>query len=102
MGLSESALLINSGKTNLLDKESNGVMLFFPSALEHNVYPFYECDDVRVSISGNVKFDAANMHKFLVHPRQRWDGDEYENYGKKDKVNKKDKWEKIEPQQSKS
>ena len=29
-------------------------MLFFPSSLNHAVYPFYDCDEDRVSISGNI------------------------------------------------
>ena len=31
-----------------------GTMLFFPSKLNHQVYPFYDCDEDRISISGNV------------------------------------------------
>jgi hypothetical protein len=34
------------------DKE--GVILLFPSSLKHQVYPFYESDGVRVSVSGNI------------------------------------------------
>ena len=37
-----------------LNKTWEGVMLFFPSQLEHQVYPFYNCDDYRISISGNI------------------------------------------------
>tara|TARA_Y100001963_G_scaffold123627_1_gene173785 strand:+ start:507 stop:1340 length:834 start_codon:yes stop_codon:yes gene_type:complete len=33
-----------------------GMMLFFPSELHHQVFPFYECDDDRISISGNIAF----------------------------------------------
>jgi hypothetical protein len=38
-----------------LDKTSEGGMLFFPSKLLHTVYPFYNCDKERVSISGNIR-----------------------------------------------
>ena len=31
-----------------------GKMVFFPSELRHCVYPFYECDKERVSVSGNI------------------------------------------------
>ncbi len=31
-----------------------GKMLFFPSEMNHEVYPFYECDEQRVTISGNI------------------------------------------------
>ena len=37
-----------------LNKSWEGIMLFFPSQLEHQVYPFYNCDDYRISVSGNV------------------------------------------------
>jgi hypothetical protein len=43
----------------LLDKKSEGNMLFFPSKLMHEVHPFYNCDKERVSISGNIKFDTS-------------------------------------------
>ena len=37
-----------------LDKEAEGHMLFFPAKLMHTVYPFYNCDKERISISGNI------------------------------------------------
>ena len=37
-----------------LDKKSEGGMLFFPAKLMHMVYPFYNCDKERISISGNI------------------------------------------------
>ena len=40
-----------------LDKKSEGNMLFFPAKLMHTVYPFYNCDEERISISGNILFD---------------------------------------------
>ncbi len=33
-------------------------MLFFPAALRHTVYPFFNCDEPRVSVSGNVWFKS--------------------------------------------
>tara|TARA_B100000530_G_scaffold331986_1_gene277569 strand:- start:716 stop:1423 length:708 start_codon:yes stop_codon:yes gene_type:complete len=39
-----------------LGKEFEGRMLFFPSELRHLVHPFYETDENRVSISGNINF----------------------------------------------
>ena len=43
----------------LLDKEAEGQMLLFPSKLMHNVYPFYNCDEERISISGNILLDIS-------------------------------------------
>ena len=37
-----------------LDSDMEGHMLLFPSVLNHQVYPFYECDEERISISGNI------------------------------------------------
>lgn len=37
-----------------LSPNDNGLMMIFPADLNHQVYPFYECDEKRVSISGNV------------------------------------------------
>ena len=34
--------------------EMEGTLLFFPAALNHEVYPFYNCDEQRISISGNI------------------------------------------------
>jgi hypothetical protein len=37
-----------------MEKESEGFMVMFPSQLKHQVFPFYENDGERISISGNV------------------------------------------------
>ena len=42
-----------------LSPDLEGYMLFFPSALQHIVYPFYNCDDVRISVSGNLSVDVT-------------------------------------------
>ncbi len=43
-------------KTHLypLGKKWENTILFFPAQLMHTVSPFYECDEQRVSVSGNV------------------------------------------------
>ena len=46
-----------TGSNYALDKNSEGQMLFFPAKLLHSVYPFYECDKERISISGNIHFE---------------------------------------------
>ena len=38
----------------LLTPDYEGTMLFFPAALKHCVYPFYNTDEPRISISGNI------------------------------------------------
>lgn len=37
-----------------MGKIAQSNMYLFPSALNHEVYPFYECDTDRISISGNI------------------------------------------------
>ena len=44
-----------------LSKSDEGSMLLFPSKLHHQVYPFYNCDKTRISISGNLLLDTSNM-----------------------------------------
>ena len=38
-----------------------GTMVFFPSKLRHCVYPFYNCDEDRISVSGNIKLNTAKL-----------------------------------------
>ena len=40
-----------------LSSDSNGCMLFFPAELQHMVYPFYECEEERITISGNILYN---------------------------------------------
>jgi hypothetical protein len=42
-----------------LSSEYEGTMLFFPSSLSHEVYPFYDCDEDRISVSGNIMVDVT-------------------------------------------
>ena len=37
-----------------MGKVYEGRMLFFPSAMHHEVYPYYECDEQRITVSGNI------------------------------------------------
>ena len=39
-----------------LSKRYEGTMLFFPAKLRHCVYPFYETDEPRISIAGNLNY----------------------------------------------
>ena len=39
--------------------ELEGTMLFFPANLDHMVYPFYNCNEDRVSVSGNIEINTA-------------------------------------------
>jgi len=44
--------------TYKLKSEDEGLMLFFPSEINHQVYPFYNCDEERITVAGNVLIDA--------------------------------------------
>lgn len=38
-----------------------GWILVFPSQLRHQVYPFFECDEQRISISGNISWNSVDL-----------------------------------------
>ncbi len=40
-----------------LDSSFEGTMLFFPAEINHQVYPFYNCEEERITISGNIVYD---------------------------------------------
>ena len=40
--------------TYQMNPEAEGTMLLFPSELRHQVYPFYNCNEDRISVSGNI------------------------------------------------
>jgi hypothetical protein len=44
-----------------LDESMEGTILFFPSSLCHQVYPFFNCDEKRISISGNIALDTSKF-----------------------------------------
>ena len=54
-----------------LDKTSEGMMLFFPAKLMHTVYPFYNCNKERISISGNIRFDISENTMKQFRSRQK-------------------------------
>ena len=47
-----------SATYNLTPKDE-GTILLFPSHLRHQVYPFYDCDEERISVSGNILLDTS-------------------------------------------
>ena len=46
----------------------SGTMLFFPSTTNHNVYPFYSTDEVRISCSGDISLASQFIHGSLNPP----------------------------------
>ena len=48
-----------------MSKEMEGTILFFPSQLQHTVYPFYNCEEDRISISGNIGFNTNQINSPL-------------------------------------
>ncbi len=44
-----------------LDKNDEGKIILFPSKMPHMVYPFLKCNDVRISLSGNILFDTKKL-----------------------------------------
>ena len=48
-----------------LSLEDEGRMVFFPARLQHMVYPFYECEEERVTISGNIDLVFTEEQKVV-------------------------------------
>ena len=46
-----------------MNPEIEGTMLFFPSRLMHQVFPFYNCGEDRISISGNISLNTKEVMK---------------------------------------
>jgi hypothetical protein len=46
-----------------LDKSMEGTILFFPSQLMHQVYPFYGTDEPRISVAGNIGLARSNTEQ---------------------------------------
>ena len=44
-----------------MNPEMEGTILFFPAKLKHLVYPFYNCDEDRISISGNILLNTTKL-----------------------------------------
>ena len=44
-----------------MNPEVEGTILFFPSQLPHQVYPFYDCKEDRISISGNICLNTTKL-----------------------------------------
>jgi polyhydroxyalkanoate synthesis regulator protein len=40
-----------------MEKEAEGYMVMFPAQMLHQVFPFYENDGERISISGNINIE---------------------------------------------
>ena len=72
IGLNSNAKVISLFQFHMIDILGNllshsygmnpkieGTMLFFPSQLNHSVNPFYNCDEERISISGNISLNTA-------------------------------------------
>ena len=44
-----------------MNPEMEGTMLFFPAKLAHEVFPFYNCNEDRISISGNISLNTTKI-----------------------------------------
>ena len=44
-----------------LSSQDEGRMVLFPSKLSHQVYPFYDCNEERISVSGNVLLNTTKV-----------------------------------------
>lgn len=53
----------------VLGKEDEGTILLFPSQLRHQVYPFYDCEKERVSMSGNIFLTPSPKKEFFSNEK---------------------------------
>ena len=44
-----------------MNPEMEGTLLLFPGQLRHGVFPFYNCKEERISISGNIRMDTTTV-----------------------------------------
>ena len=51
-------------KTLDIDKSWENKIIFFPSFLDHMVYPFFTTDEYRISVSGNISHRSMNYEYF--------------------------------------
>ena len=49
------------GFTYRMSPKMEGTLVFFPSGLRHEVFPFYNCDEDRISVSGNILLNTARL-----------------------------------------
>ena len=50
-----------------MDPEVSGTMVVFPAMLAHQVYPFFESDGTRISISGNLYFSTKVLKESIIN-----------------------------------
>ena len=55
-----------------LSPDDEGRILFFPAWLQHMVYPFYECEKERVTISGNIALEIPNISFNFIAVQLKW------------------------------
>ena len=44
-----------------MSPEMEGTLMLFPSTLHHQVYPFYNTEEPRISISGNLLWNVVEL-----------------------------------------
>ena len=75
-----------------LSKEWEGKMIFFPSKLHHCAHPFYNTDEEKVSISGNIWLKPVKPSDIV--PRET-DNNMVSEYTVPKKINKKMEWKSL-------
>ena len=55
----EDMLGKTSTHTYRMNPDLEETLVFFPAQLDHIVYPFFDCDEERISVSGNIGIDIT-------------------------------------------
>ena len=64
----------NRNKCFLLSPKDEGRILFFPAGMQHQVYPFYNCKQDRITISGNIMRVIKETNPILIQQAKNSEG----------------------------
>lgn len=60
-----------------LSPSDEGRMLLFPSWLTHQVFPFYNCEEERITVSGNIFFKREEHKTNTFKENEKWQNTNY-------------------------
>ena len=55
-----------------LSSDDEGRMLIFPALLYHQVFPFYNCEEERITVSGNIFFKREEHKTNTFKGNEKW------------------------------
>ena len=55
---------LNTIVLRTLSLKKEGRIIFFPATLKHTVYSFYDCEEERITLSGNIALKSSDEEEF--------------------------------------